>query len=144
MRYRHDVLVMAVVAACALVPRLSLGVSSRRPRPAYWPESEYPAGRKLKDGRIGCRMEMRQLVATYRKDKLIIKCATEDANSHLGTHAVGDQMRYSIAIGPRENKYFGSAKHGRDGGFLAIKIAWTDGTGKKVVDVDERKNKAGC
>lgn len=115
-----------------------------RKSPDYWPESEYPAGQKLGDGRTGCRMEMGELLAKYKKEELTIKYNIEDEKGHLGTYAVGDELPYGIAIGPKANKYFGSVKHGRDGGYLDIKITWTDSEGKKVLGTDMKRNKAGC
>lgn len=123
---------------------LPLKAAEKRQPPANWPESEYPAGEKLKDGRIGCRMEMKELLQKYKKEELMVKSSLEDAESHWGTYTVGDDVNFQAVVGPKANKYFGSVKHGRDGGHLDIRMYWMDREGKKVLNEGMKTIKAGC
>ena len=134
---------LSAAGALALAAGPCGGAETRKP-PAYWPESPYPAGQKLKDGRLGCRMEMGELLAKYKKEELVIKNGIEDGKGHLGTYVVGDELPVKIVVGPRANKYFGSVKHGRDGGDLLIRAYWTDGSSAKVLNEGMKTITAGC
>jgi len=111
---------------------LSAPAAEKRKPPAYWPEG------------VADRMEMHELLAKYRKEELIIKNAVEDGNAHLGTYVVGDELPVNIVVGPKKNRQFGSAKHGRDGGDLLIRTYWMDEGFKKTLGEGMKTITAGC
>jgi len=121
-----------LLVAAGVLLGLPAPAAEKRKRPAYWP------------GSVADRMEMHELLAKYRKEELVLKCRVEDENAHLGTYVVGDELPVEVVVGPKKNRQFGSAKHGRDGGDLLIRTYWMDKGFRKTLGEGMKTITAGC
>ena len=140
--WRSASLLSAITAAALFC--VSLQALERRPTPANWPDSPYPAGKPAPGGGMGCRLPLKELIQQYKKPDLVIKTNLEDADGHWGTYTVGDEVKFGAAIGPPDTRVFGSVKHGSDGGDLFVTCYWMDEDGRKVLAKSNKTVTAGC
>jgi hypothetical protein len=140
MRSHVFIFILAVLIPFGSV--FSADVSAKKPD--NYPNSPYPAPPLKHAGKQGHRFEMGELLKHYKVQDLILKCNVDQGGSYLGKYSVGDQLNFGIAIGPKDSKYYGSVKHGRDGGDLFITAYWMDPKSKKVVSERTTVIKSGC
>lgn len=115
--------------------------------PPNCPISEYDVDHSSKPGH---RMEMPKLVSRFARRDIVIKANVPGwtkqgwQTDQMGTFLVGDQISFSVVIGDRNSRLFGSVKDGRDGGRLVTTVHWMDESGKKVLAEDAAAVKGSC
>ena len=78
-------------------------------------------------------IEMKDLVKEIASERIVFKAAVRNWDKdEMGTFTVGDQCNFSVAIGDKDSRLFGSVKEHRDGGTLTCTVYWMDESGKVV------------
>ena len=141
---RSIVVALGAVAVAAAAP-----AAEKAPpfAPPHWPTQTAPVDWP---GNPGTRLTMKDFAAKYPPARRVWKINVTGWSRQLwqagdmGTYRVGETVQFSAMIGDRDSEFFGSIKHGSDGGRMQATLHWMDPATNKQVEADRSAVRLSC